>query len=111
MTVTNVELCNALCYLCTWCYRHSVQIQVGMRICKNLSSSRKHAHSYGLYNTHLYLKKETEYSIIIKQKQKKIRDNNINSNSVVQISHACIIFIVDDSSAHQRINYPVSQEQ
>ena len=81
-----------------------------MRICKNLSSSRKHAHSYGLYHTHLYLKKETEYSIIIKQKQKKIR-NNINSNSVVQISHACIIFIVDDSSAHQRINYPVSQEQ
>ena len=111
MTITNVKLCTAFCYLCTWCYRHSVQIQVGMRICKNLSSSRKHAHSCGLYHTHLYLKKETAYSIIIKQKQKKIRDNNINSNSVVQISHACIIFIVNDRSAHRRINYPVSLEQ
>ena len=99
MTVTNVKLCNAFCYLCTWCYRHSVQIQVGTRICKNQSSSRKHAHSYGLYHTHLYLKKETEYSHYNKAQTKKIRDNNINSNSVVQISHACIVFIVDGRSA------------
>ena len=56
-------------------------------------------------------RKKKNIPIIRKHKQKKIRDNNINSNSVVQISHACIIFIVDDSSAHQRISYPVSQEQ